>query len=61
MPFSFHSNVPLIKLKKVDRNLNWKNKLSKKTYFFIKNVGVGVGVYGGGGGKIESVLFIETS
>ena len=24
-------------------------------------VGVGVGVYGGGGGKIESVLFIETS
>ena len=26
-----------------------------------KNGGVGVGVYGGGLGKIESVLFIETS
>ena len=37
-----------------------KNKLSKKTFLF-KNGGVGVGVYGGDGGKIESVLFIETS
>ena len=33
----------------------------QKRHFLFKNVGVGVGVYGGGGGKIESVLFIETS
>ena len=65
MPFSFHSNVPLIKLKKVDRNLNWKEQIIKKDIFYLKMegrwVGVGVGVYRGGGGKIESVLFIETS
>ena len=65
MPFSFHSNVPLIKLKKVDRNLNWKEQIIKKRHFLFKNGGVGVGVvvgvYGGGGGKIKSVLFIETS
>ena len=62
MPFSFHSNVPLIKLKKVDRNLNWKEQIIKKTFLF-KNGGVvgGVGVFMEGGGKIESVLFIETS
>ena len=34
----------------------------KKDIFYLKMEGwmVGVGVYGGGGGKIESVLFIET-
>ena len=65
MPFSFHSNVPLIKLKKVERNLNWKEQIIKKNIFYLKMegwwVGVGVGVYRGGGGKIESVLFIKTS
>ena len=60
MPFSFHSNVPLIKLKKVDRNLNWKEYIIKKDIFYLKMEGWGGGgVYGWGGGKIESVLFIE--
>ena len=60
MPFSFHSNVPLIKLKKVDRNLNWKEWIIKKGIFYLKMEGLGGGVvYGWGGGKIESVLFIE--
>ena len=36
MPFSFHSNVPLIKLKKVDRNLNWKEQIIKKDIFYLK-------------------------
>ena len=65
MPFSFHSNVPLVKLKKVDGNLNWKEYIIKKDIFIQKWRGGGwwwgVGVNGGGGGKIESVLFIETS
>ena len=51
--------------KKVDRNLNWKEWIIRKYIFYLKMegwwVGVGVVVYGGGGGKIESVLFIETS
>ena len=59
MPLSFHSTVPLIKLKKVDRNLNWKEWIIKKDIFYLKNGEVWI--YGGGGGKIESVLFIETS
>ena len=59
MPLSFHSNVPLIKLKKVDRNLNWKEWIIKKDIFDLKMEGWGVmeGVWG----KIEPVLFIETS
>ena len=52
MPFSFRSNVPLIQSKKVDRNLNWKEKIIKKCIFYLKNGGVGVGV---GWGFMEGV------
>ena len=61
MPFSFHSNVPFIKWKKVDRNLNWKEWIIKKDIFYLKMEGWGWEFMEGVGGKIESVLFIETS